>query len=554
MQTARRLYLYLLAGIGLAVLVAGVSNLLATLLQTLGLGGGEVLSGEQAARERLTLATAMSAVALPVWLIHWFLAEREVRPGRPAADVERSSAVRGLYIALVLGGLLIAMLGSGGALVEYVVQWLAGDAADFRDPAGDLGLLVAASVAWAYHLRVRLRDWRIGAITGAGAWLPRAYLYAATSAGLFLLLFGIAELLHLVSRVAIGAADPVFESGQAWWTYPLATAVSHVLIGATAWIGHWWYARRLWADATERGEIERHARLRFAYYVLVMVVAAAAAIGYLGQALSGVLDAVFGTLDSGDGMIAELIATLLAAALFAAAWRIHAAWLRAATAVRGGPGPAAGERLLAYPTAMVGLAFGAIGVARLLGQLLDTLFGSPEVVIGGEVALHVVADFAPYALIGSGVWLWLWSRVTGARRADPLGEGASTIRRAALLLVLAAAVLASVASLGTILYQLFGTLFGIDAQGDLGAPLGVLITAGAVGAYHGQLLRRDAEAREAVIAPASVEPAAAGAPSELPLVLVAPTGTDPADLDRVRRAMEEQLPDGYRLRDDRRMS
>jgi hypothetical protein len=37
-------------------------------------------------------------------------------------------------------------------------------------------------------------------------------------------------------------------------------------------------------------------------------------------------------------------------------------------------------------------------------------------------------------------------------------------------------------------------------------------------------------------------------------VLVAPAGTDVAALGRVRRAMEEQLPDGYRLRDDRRMS
>ena len=158
MHTARRLYLYLLAGIGLGVLVSGVSLLLTTLFQALGLGGGEVIAGVQAVRERLTLATAMSAVALPVWLIHWFLAERGVRPGRPEADVERSSAVRGLYFALVLGGLLIAMFTSAGAFVEYVVQWLAGDAPDFRDPAGNLGLLIAAAAAWGYHLRVRIRD------------------------------------------------------------------------------------------------------------------------------------------------------------------------------------------------------------------------------------------------------------------------------------------------------------------------------------------------------------------------------------------------------------
>ena len=65
MHTARRLYLYLLAGIGLGVLVSGISLLLTTLFQSLGLGGGDPLSGEQAVRERLTRATAMTAVALP---------------------------------------------------------------------------------------------------------------------------------------------------------------------------------------------------------------------------------------------------------------------------------------------------------------------------------------------------------------------------------------------------------------------------------------------------------------------------------------------------------
>jgi hypothetical protein len=118
MQTARRLYLYLLAGIGLGVLVSGISLLLTTLFQAIGLGGGDPFAGEQAVRERLTRATAMSAVALPVWLIHWFLAERGVRPGHPDADVERSSAVRGLYFALVLGALLVAMFVSAGSLVE----------------------------------------------------------------------------------------------------------------------------------------------------------------------------------------------------------------------------------------------------------------------------------------------------------------------------------------------------------------------------------------------------------------------------------------------------
>lgn len=554
MQTARRLYVYLLAGIGLGVLVSGISLLFTALIQTIGLGEGAVLSGEQAMRERLTLATAVSAVALPVWLIHWFLAERGVRPGLPEAGVERSSALRGLYFALVLGGLLIAMLVAAGGLVESAVGSLFGGAPAFGDPAGDLGLLVAAGAAWAYHLRVRVRDWRTGLITGAGAWLPRAYLYAATFAGLVLMLFGIADLLGLLGRLVAGALDPVIDPGDDWWSYPLASALSRVVIGGAAWFAHWWYANRLWADRSERGALERPARLRFAYLVAALVVATAASIGYLGQGLSGALGAAFGTLDDDGRVLGDVIAALLAAAMFAIAWSVHVGWLRGAGAEPGSPGPAAAERLVAYPTAIVGLAFGAIGIGRLLGQLLETLTGSGQVVIGGSVALAVLADFVPYALLGAAAWLWQWSRVAGARRHDPVAEGTSTIRRAALLVVLAVSVLAGVAALGVILYQLFGALFGIAADGSVGTPTGALIVAAAVTAYHGQLLRQDGLQRGAAgVSPVPASEELVDSP-ELPMVLVAPPGTRAGELTRVRLALEGQLPDGYRLRDDRRMS
>jgi hypothetical protein len=560
MQTARRLYLYLLAGIGLGVLVSGVSLLLTTLFQSLGLGSGEVLAGDQAVRERLTLATAMSAVSLPVWLIHWFVAERSLRPGHPDADVERSSDVRGLYFALVLGGLLIAMFGSATSLIEVTVHSIAGGEASFRDPAGNLGLLLAAGLAWVYHISIRQRDWRAGPIVEAGAFLPRVYLYLATFAGLFVMLFGVADLLSLLVRLLIGDSEPVFGATEPWWSYALASSVARILVGGATWIGHWWYAGRLVRDASARGASERRSRVRFGFFVAVVVVSAAAVIGYLGQAISGLLDAAFGVLDGGSRLLPELVAGLVAATLFAVAWRIHAGWLREAASGAEGPGVSAGTRLVAYPTAAVGLAFGAVGIARLIGLLLESLFGGDRVFAGGATTLEVLADFLPYAILGVAAWTWQWSTVTRARAERPLEEGASTVRRATLLIVLAVSILAGVAALGVILYRLFGALFGVEIEGeaisDLSTPLGTLAVAAVVAVYHGQLLRADGSARDAAEVAEAADAAATPVPvREVPMILSVPSGADPAALEAVRRAMEAQLPDGYRLRDDdRRLS
>lgn len=562
MQTARRLYVYLLAGIGLGVLVSGISLLLTTLLEAIGLGSGVVVSGEQAIRERLTLATAMTAVSLPVWLIHWFVAERSVHPARAGAADERSSAIRGLFFALVLGGLLVAMFVSLLSLVEQLVLSLVGEDVTFGNPAGNLGLLVSAWVAWAYHLGVRQRDWRRGPISGAGAWLPRTYLYLATFVGLFVMVFGVADLLGLLGRLVTGGPDvPAFGDGGRWWSYPLALALSRITVGGLTWVGHWWYAGRLWADPGERGATERPARLRFAFFVAVLVVAAAATITYLGEAGSLAIGAVLGISDadgSPGGLLSGLLAAGAAATLFGAAWWLHAGWLRSAAEDQGAqhivPRP---ERLVAYPTALVGLAAGAIGVARLLGLAFDLILGGGRVIAGGETTERAFAQFLPLAVLGAMVWLWHWATVRRMVAADPVLEAGSTIRRAALLLTLAVSVLAGVAALGVILYRGFGALFGLDVPGDvvaeLSGPGGVLIVAVAVATVHGRLLRSDATLRAEGEAAAAEE--APGLPRpEVALRLVGPPGTEPGTLTGVTDALRAQLPDGFELHDARRMT
>jgi hypothetical protein len=557
MQTARRLYLYLLSGIGLGVLVSGISLLLTALFGALGLGSGPTFGGDTALRERLTLATALTVVALPVWLIHWLAAERSVRPGRPNADDERSSGVRGLYFAVAMAALLVAAASAAITLVETVVLVISGTSIASRNPAGELALFLAAGIAWGYHLTVRARDWGRGPISGAGAWLPRTYLYGAALVGLLVVLFGVVDLLGMAIDLGLRSGEATF-GGESWWAMPLAGIVARIAVGWAIWLGHWWYAGRLLADAGHRGSAERSARLRLVFYVALLVVATAATIGYAGQAMRVLLEIALGVSDlATSSAMAEVGSAAAAAVIFAAAWWVHARWLHHESGSLGDPARReTAWRLAAYPLALVGLAYGAVGVAWLISLVIEVAIGGGRPFIGTDLLRVQLASALPYALLGMALWLWQWGRIGRRRAAHPAAEGASTVRRAALLVVLAATVVAGIVTLGVILYRLFGTLFGLQAPGDvvseLRLPVGGLLVAVGLAAYHGMVLRRDQALR---IEARATEPAVPSL-AERSLRLSGPPGEQ--QMDALIAMLRTGLPEGYALEDadpdERRMS
>jgi hypothetical protein len=557
MQTARRLYLYLLSGIGLGVLVSGISLLLTTLFGALGLGSGPTFGGDTALRERLTLATALTVVALPVWLIHWLAAERGVRPGRTNAADERSSGVRGLYFAVAMAALLVAAASAAITLVETVVLAISGTSIASRNPAGDLALLLVAGAAWGYHFAIRMRDWRRGPISGAGAWLPRTYLYGSALVGLLMMLFGLADLLGMVIDLALRSGEPSF-GGDSWWAMPLAGIVARIAVGGAVWVGHWWYAGRLLADGGHRGSVERPARLRLTFYVALLVVAAAATIGYAGQAVRVLLEMALGVSDLATSpALAAIGSSAAAAVIFAAAWWVHARWLHnEARSVEDTAHPETSWRLAAYPLALVGLAYGAVALAWLIGLLLEVTLGGGRTLIGADFVRVELASALPYALLGMALWLWQWGRIGRRRTAQPEAEGTSTVRRAAILVVLAATVVAGIVTLGVILYRLLGTLFGLEAPGDvvseLRTPIGGLLVAVGLAAYHGVALRRDQALRVEVGATEPAVPSLA----ERSLRLSGPPGEQ--QMETVIALLRTGLPEGYALEDadpdERRMS
>ena len=545
MQTARRLYIYLMSGISLGVLVSGVSMLLTVLLDALGLAGPQ-LGGGDVTGQQLTLALALTVVSLPVWLIHWFVAERSVRAGVAGEAVERNSSVRGLYFALAMGLLLLAA-GAGLSSAIHTVIARLGDAQQFGGSGigGGLALGAVAGVAWVYHLRLRTRDWARGPMSDGGAWLPRTYLYVAAFLGLMLFLSGFGGLLELAGRVLLN--EPLFDDPSgSWWAYPLGLGVANLTVGGAVWIGHLAYSNALLRDGGWRGASERPAKLRLAYFVAVLMATAVGAIYLAGDSARNVLETALGVseADAPAQVLGVVLLPLLTAIAYGAAWLVHGRWMEREAAAAGSSERFETEhRLELYPMALVGLAIGAVAAAWLIGLLLESALGIGRAITGGDIALRELARWVPLVLLGTVAWIWSWRRAELRRTTDPVGEASSTTRRATLLIALGGSVLAGVAAAGLILYRLFGAVVGIAQSGDpvaaLSTPIGVLVVAAGVAAYHAIALRRDQAIR--------VEPAPAqrtSVPAALDLRLIGPAGGDALS---VVASIAAHLPPGYAL-------
>jgi Domain of unknown function (DUF5671) len=555
MQTVRRLYLYLMSGISLGVLLVGLNILLTVVLHALGIGRGEFVGGSESDRQALSLAAALVVVGLLVWAVHWLLVERSLRPQNPNREAERGAGERALYFTVVLAVLLVFGVLAGTQLVEELTTRLFGVPRQDQFFASDLGASLATVVvtgsAWAYHVAIRQRDLRAGPLSGAGAWMPRVYLYGAALAGLILTALNVSTLLGS-GVLALGGRVPDFDDGD-FRERQAAIAIAGIMAWGIVWLGHWWFSTRLTQGTGWRAESERRARLRVAYFVAAVGSMALATAIFAFLALFGTLRLAFGAQDpSGSQDALEAIAVPLVSVLpWAAAWWLHRTWLFAEARDAADPARlATAERLNAAVVALIGLGALAGGLAGLLGLLLDGLLGGNRTL--GDFWEAELAGYVAAAAIGAALWLWNWLRLQARHAAAPREEADSTVRRAYLLIVVGSTVITSLGSLAFVLYRLFASILEVDivdnAASVLSAPLGALIVAAAAAIYHGLALRRDqalrAEAARAepmggAVAEAPAIPAAAPAPARRVLVL---SGASDADLDATVAAIRAALP------------
>jgi len=160
----RRVYEYLMAGIGLGAAAAGVTTLLMALVEAL--TGTTYVGG--AALNTLLAAATLLVVGAPVWWLHWRLAQRAAGDA-PAAEL--GSPTRRTYLVLLFGvggvAAVIALLTGVYVLFQDVVEGSFNEET-VRSMRVAIGVLVTTAAIAAYHGAVFRSDREQLGATGSG--------------------------------------------------------------------------------------------------------------------------------------------------------------------------------------------------------------------------------------------------------------------------------------------------------------------------------------------------------------------------------------------------
>lgn len=545
MQLARRLYLYFIAAVSLFALALGITNLLDLLIGALrdAIGGTEVVAGVgDATRRDLSIYAAITIVALPIWLLHWWLVERGLRGSD--AEEERRSAVRALYLTVVLGGSFVAGVVAAIKLVQSATLWIVG--VDDRRWPGDteqwMALAIVAACVWSYHGLVRLRDLRGGPVDDEADWLPRLYVYGAAFVGVTLFTFAAGDLLALV--VEIATADASVLVGEGAWNGMLASGVSRALIGTAIWAAHWQYSLRLVAAPDWRGQHARASALRRFYGYAVAFGAVLLALLLVTRAGEALLTELFGAAPrDAEPFARRILDPVVRAIPFVVAWAYYRRhMLDEAARFTEGTRQAMVRRVYVYAIALIGLVLTGYGLASLISVTIDRAVVGDHIMTasGSNPWRAEVAGLASLTLVGVAAWLWHWSQAQDWLRREPDMERNATVRRVYLFVAIAGSIVALLVSLAVVMYRVFAQLLGVEGTNalveELGQPLAVLLVATGVLVYHVLLLRDDLGEREASLDQQR---------TTLQFVVTGPPGVEP---DAVVAAIQSTLPAGYVVR------
>ena len=480
----QRAYVYAVALVAAHMIVLGVANILRVLAEiALGAPSGgftglpfvfaDFARPRDQYREQASLAIALLAVGTPAWWVHFGLAQRAAR-----AVEERASALRSLYVHVVIFVTSLLVFGYGQRAVRLVLQGTTfGSTADgsFQvfglEPewparaAGAAAMALAAAIALAFHVRLSYSDRRAVTIAGRAADVRHVALYALVVIGFLFTAFSATSTIDEIWRrvadsfVSFPPVDRPIPSPPPGVTLPpqptrddtlrfeLLGAVPAIIGGLLLWLG-WWLPLQRGLVSGPDVDIERRSAIRkLAIYLVVFVsvlsvlVAATTALSAIGRRLLG--DPVVEPFTSLWHDLGSPVSGLL---IFTPMWVFHRRVVESEAARESEVARAATlRRLYTYLISAIGLAGAAVGAAGAIG-----VFGSQ--VMGMNTHTHEeTATYVSLVIVGGAAWAFHW-RTALARLDDD--ERRSLPRRGYLYLTILGGVLGLLVCGSAALYQI----------------------------------------------------------------------------------------------------
>ena len=441
--TVRRLYFYGVSFIALMMAAFGVMEIVRFVLDEL--FGGAVLSPS---RVRLATGLSLTLVGLPLWAVHWRVAQRHSK----RLPVETRSVIRKIYAYVVLGvaaGLVIASL---YGLIQGVLS---------TEPFNGWPLAAIAvwTVVWAYH-------WRLEAAEGQPTVEPmavrRLYLYLTAAVTLTVGASGLGILIHnilLEAYEGLASLPVLHPSDSGLWRESTKEAVALAIVGGAAWVAHWLYFARRDFESTLR---------QLYLYLFANTGGAIAVLVALAITLYGALVWTFGVPD--QAMAAEHFRFLpgAAASLIVAGVILVYHWLTARQEPKP-PGLASEGAHRSYPYALAVLGLGTLGVgiASLVTAALGVLAERGDALAGGDLWRNGVAFGITLCVLGGPLWGTYWASVQRELSVADADGRSRLARRVFLFAVLGVGMLALLVSVSFIIFVFLRELL----DGDLGEVL-----------------------------------------------------------------------------------
>ncbi|MCO4265153.1 DUF5671 domain-containing protein [Pseudarthrobacter raffinosi] len=443
--TLRRLILYVLLFALVVIAAIGLSGLLERLFST----GAVLVSTDVAGLAR---SLAFTLIGGPLAALLWWVVWKRLDDG-----AERVSAGWGLYLAAVYAVSLIvfvtALLGMAASFIgQLEPQWYS--------PLS-VGLVWAGVWFWhrwmwrhAVKHPVNLDD--VPAVIGSVFGLLVGAIAAITALGSLL-------------DVAIRGYTSLTPGTEAWWQ-----SVLRALVWAGGGIFVWW-----WHWFRGGGRKLETALVDVALIGVGIFAAGITALGSAGVVGFVLLRTAFDRGDPISELLAPLAPALAGATIGALVWRYHR--------VSGAHRSVATRRASQLVTSGVALAAAASGIGLVINAALAMAVsplagsGTRTLLLGGISSL----------VVGGPAWWQAWKPTGQPQTADAIPPG----RRVYLIVFFGISAVVALIALLVIGYRLFEFLLGDVTGGSvlerIRAPLGLLVAAGFVAAYHFALWRRE---------------------------------------------------------------